>query len=630
MERGRGRRFTDGKDRSDSGVRTAPEGLLNIDDCVDADGEIALPPGTTLVSLIDRNVANVGNTVAYRFLDFSRSESAAEEITWAQLDIRMRAIAARIQQSVPRGGRIAILAPQGLEYVAAFFGILKAGCIAVPLFAPELPGHTERLEVALADSSPAVLLTTRGAAVAVRGFLAKLPGEQPPVLVIADIADAAADDFVPVDIGGDDVSHLQYSSGTTRPPAGIEITHRAFCTNLTQMILSIDLLNRNTHGVSWLPLYHDMGLSMIGFPATYGGHSTLMSPTAFVRRPQRWIRALSHASAEGRVVTAAPNFAYEWAAQRGRPEPGEDIDLANVVAIIGSEPVSMAAIDAFNEAFAPHGLPPTAMKPSYGIAEATLFIANIPPDAVARATYFDSDLLAAGQAVRVDRDTPGAVPHVSCGVVARSLRAVVVDPGTGAELPDGSVGEFWLHGDNVARGYWRRPEETRAIFGAQLSARLPSGSRAAGVAQDAHWLRTGDLGMFVDGQLYVTGRIVDLLSVDGRNLYPQDIEATAADASPLVRRGYAAAFTVPRGDGAELVIIAERATGTARLDSGPAIEAIRAAVQQRHGPTPADIRFLPAGAIPRTTSGKLARRACRAEYLDGSLKGLGWGGWPPT
>jgi len=603
-----------------SGGSTAPEGLLDISDCVDADGEIALPPGTTLVSLIDRNVANVGNTVAYRFLDFSRSEGAVAEITWAQLDVRMRAIAARIQQSVPRGERVAILLPQGLDYVAAFFGILKAGRIAVPLFAPELPGHAERLEVALTDSMPAVLLTTHSAAGAVTGFLAKLPGSRPPVLVIDDIADAAADEFVGVDIDADEVSHLQYTSGTTRPPAGIEITHRAFCTNLTQMILSIDLLNRNTHGVSWLPLYHDMGLSMIGFPATYGGHSTLMSPTAFVRRPQRWIRALSQASSEGRVVTAAPNFAYEWAAQRGRPDAGEGIDLANVVAIIGSEPVSMTAIDAFNEAFAQYGLPPTAMKPSYGIAEATLFIANIAPDAVATATYFDAEQLAAGRAIPAAAGTLGAVAHVSCGVVARSLRAVVVDPRTGGELPDGSVGEFWLHGDNVGRGYWRRPEETEWVFGARLTSRLASGSRAAGVEQDANWLRTGDLGMFVDGELYVTGRMVDLLTIGGRTVYPQDIETTAADAAPLVRRGYVAAFTAPRDDDAELVIIAERAAGTARSDPAPAIEAIRAAVAARHGLTVAVIGFLPAGAIPRTTSGKLARRACRTQYLDGSLK----------
>lgn len=600
----------------------APEGLLDIGDCVDERGEIALPAGTTLVSLIDRNVANIGDTVAYRFLDFARSEDEVRELTWAQLDVRMRAIAARIQQSVSPGARVAIMAPQGLEYVAAFFATLKAGNIAVPLFSPELPGHAERLEVALIDSEPAILLTTQAATEAVAGFLHRLPGQAPPVIVVDDIADAVADEFVPVAIGMDDVSHLQYTSGATRPPAGIEITHRAFCTNLTQMILSIDLLDRNTHGVSWLPLYHDMGLSMIGFPATYGGHSTLMAPTAFVRRPYRWIRALSDACRQGRVVTAAPNFAYEWAAQRGLPTDGEHLDLSNVVMIIGSEPVSMTAIDDFTRAFAPYGLPPTAIKPSYGIAEATLFIANITPDARARATCFDGDRLAAGQAVPVPASTPGAFAAVSCGVVARSLRAVVVDPDTGDELPDGSVGEFWLHGDNVGKGYWRRPLDTESTFGAHLSSRLPAGSRADGVADDARWLRTGDLGMFVEGELYVTGRIVDLLNIDGCNFYPQEIEATASDVTPLVRRGYLVAISAPDGSGDEqLVIVAERATGTSRSDLSEALEAIRAAVKRRHGLNVADIRVLPAGAIPRTTSGKLARRATRDAYLNGLLKG---------
>ena len=608
MERGRDEHFE------------APKGLLRIEDCVDARGEISMPPGTTLISLIERNVTNVGETVAYRFLDFARSEGEVSEITWAHLDVRMRAVGARIRQAASHGERVAILAPQGLDYVIAFFAALKAGTIAVPLFAPELPGHAERLAVALADSTPAVLLTTGAAAGGVEAFLRKSSAPAAPVILIDGIPDSASEEFVPVDIDSDDISHLQYTSGATRAPTGIEITHRAFLTNLTQMILSIDLLNRNTHGVSWLPLYHDMGLSMIGFPATYGGHSTLMAPTAFVRRPQRWIRALSDASAQGRVVTAAPNFAYEWAAQRGRPADGEHIDLANVVMIIGSEPVSMTAIDAFNEAFAPYGLPPTAIKPSYGIAEATLFIANIAPGARASATYFDADRLAAGVAVEVAPDAPNAVPQVSCGVVARSLRAVVVDPDTAAELPDGSVGEFWLHGDNVGRGYWRRPEETRVIFGAKLATPLPVGSRADGVAPEANWLRTGDLGMFFGGELYVTGRIVDLLNFNGRNVYPQDIEASASDASAMLRRGYVAAVSVPADDGPRLVIIAERATGTSRSDPSAAIEAIRSQVSRRHGVTPADIRILPAGAIPRTTSGKLARQACRALYIDGLLK----------
>jgi len=595
----------------------APEGLLRIEDCLTADGGVALPPGVTLPSLIDRNVAHVGDAVAYRYLDFTRSEvGAAQELTWAELGVRVRAVAARLRSVTAAGDRVAILAPQGLEYVTAFFAAIKAGTVAVPLFAPELPGHAERLDTALRDSRPSVVLTTVAALSSVEGFLATLPpGIRPNVLICEHVSDDEGDGFVPAEVDVDDVSHLQYTSGSTRPPVGVEITHRAVGTNLIQMILSIDLLNRNTHGVSWLPLYHDMGLSMIGFPAVYGGHSTLMSPTAFVRRPQRWITALSDGSRQGRVVTAAPNFAYEWAAQRGRPAPGDDVDLANVVLIVGSEPVSMAAVTAFHEAFAPHGLPATAVKPSYGIAEATLFVSTTAPTAEASVLYVDRDELEAGRAVPTTADAATAVAQVSLGQVARSLWAAVVDPDTAAELPDGHVGEMWLHGDNVGRGYWGLPEDSARTFHARLAAPLETGGHTTGVAATADWLRTGDLGFYLDGELYVTGRIADRIMVDGRTVYPQHVEATVADASPMVRRGYVTAFTIP---GERLVIVAERAAGTHRDDPQQALAAISAEVPRRHGLTVHDVRIVPAGAIPRTTSGKLARRACRAHYLDGA------------
>jgi fatty-acyl-CoA synthase len=597
---------------------TAPSGLLRIEDCLAPDGGVVLPPGVTLSALIDRNIANVGDSVAYRYLDYTRSDDGlAIELTWAQLGVRMRAIGARLQRVATRDERVAVLAPQGLDYVAGFFAAIKAGHIAVPLFAPELPGHAERLDIALRDSRPSVVLTTVAATEAVEKFLNKIPQERRPRVVVIDrIPDSEADAFVPVEIGVDDVSHLQYTGGSTRPPVGVEITHRAVGTNLIQMILSIDLLNRNTHGVSWLPLYHDMGLSMIGFPAVYGGHSTLMSPTAFIRRPQRWIHALSAESRHGRAVTAAPNFAYEWTAQRGRPASGDDVDLSNVVAIIGSEPVSIDAIQAFDEAFAPYGLPPTAMKPSYGIAEATLFVATTDPAAAPTVVYFDRDQLAAGRAVPVGADSADGVAQVSCGQLGRSLWGVVVDPDTGDELPDGHVGEMWLQGNNIGRGYWGRPDETQRAFGAELQSRLEAGGHADGSAMGGTWLRTGDLGVYLDGELYITGRLVDLMTVDGRHHYPQDVEATVAQASPMVRQGYVASFTVPDE---RLVIIAERAAGNGRADPQQAIEAVRAAVSLRHGLPVADVRILPAGTIPRTTSGKLARRACRGQYLDHTL-----------
>ncbi|MCK0176452.1 MULTISPECIES: fatty acyl-AMP ligase [Mycobacteriaceae] len=595
-------------------VQDVPDGLLRIEDCLDADGRIALPPGVTLISLIDRNIAHVGDSVAYRYIDHTGAgDGTVTELTWARLGVRLRAVGAEVQRRSARGDRVAVLAPQGLDYITGFFAAIKAGAIAVPLFAPELQGHAQRLETALRDARPSLVLTTSAAADAVAHFLADLTGVPTPQMVLIDeIPDSAAVDFVDTVVDVDDVSHLQYTSGATRPPAGVEITHRAVGTNLLQMILAIDLLDRNTHGVSWLPLFHDMGLSMIGFPAVYGGHSTLMSPTAFLRRPQRWIRALSDESRQGRVVTAAPNFAYEWTAERGRPGPDDDVDLANVVLIVGSEPVSMAAIEEFNAAFGPYGLPATAFKPSYGIAEATLFVATIAPSERATALAVDLGELGAGRLVPAAG--ADAVELVSCGQIANSQWAVIVEPESGNELPDAQIGEIWLHGDNIGRGYWGQPEATAASFRARLGSRLTAGSHADGVPPDGRWLRTGDLGAYLDGELYVTGRMADLLIVDGRAHYPQHIEATAADASALVRRGYAAAFTVPAANGVEVVIVAERAPGTRGADPGAAVAAIRAAVAERHGPTVAQVRFVPAGSIPRTTSGKLARRACRDEY----------------
>lgn len=613
--------------------QSVPTGLLRIEDCLDADGGIALPPGVNLITLIDRNAAIIGDSVAYRYLDYTRSaEGQVMELTWSQFAIRLRAIAARLQQVIARGDRVAILAPQGLDYVAGMYAAVKAGAIAVPLFAPELPGHAERLDTALRDAQPAVALTTMAAAEAVQRFLAKLlPTRKPQLVIIDEIPDAAEQTFVPIEFELDDVSHLQYTSGATRPPVGVEITHRAVGTNLLQMILTIDLLDRRTRGVSWLPLYHDMGLSMIGFPTVYGGHCTLMSPAAFIRRPQRWIHALAAESRHGRVVSAAPNFAYEWTAQRGLPAVGEKVDLSNVVLIIGSEPVSINAINTFTEAFQPYGLPRTAMKPSYGMAEATLFVATTDPTAEPTVVYLDREQLEAGRAVQVAADTLNAVAQVSCGQAARSQWAVIVNRDTEEELPDGQVGEIWLQGDNIGRGYWERPEETRLTFGAKLQSRLRKGSHAGGSLIGGTWLRTGDLGVYLDGELYVTGRMVDLVTIHGRNHYPQYIEATAAEASPMVRRGYVAAFSVPAneppgagipdtGDTSErLVIIAERAAGTGRGDPQPAIDVIVSAVSDRHGLSVSDVRLLPAGAIPRTTSGKLARRACRSQYLAGVL-----------
>ena len=334
----------------------------------------------------------------------------------------------------------------------------------------------------------------------------------------------------------DDISHLQYTSGSTRPPVGVEMTHRAVGTNLVQMILSIDLLDRNTHGVSWLPLYHDMGLSMIGFPAVYGGHSTLMSPIAFVRRPLRWIQALS--AARDKAAWLPPRLTSPTSGPRSEAcPPGDDS--------------TSQCSDDHRVRTGQHRCDQDLQQGVCAVRIATYRVQTLlrhrGGDAVRRdhrsrrrgvRRNFDREQLGAGHAVPVAADAPNAVAQVSVGRVARSLWAVIVNPETHAELADGEVGEIWLQGSNIGRGYWGMPDETRIAFGAKLSSRLGEGSHANGSVVDGTWLRTADLGVYLEGELYVTGRIVDLMTIDGRNHYPEDIEATAADASPMVRRGY--------------------------------------------------------------------------------------------
>jgi acyl-CoA synthetase (AMP-forming)/AMP-acid ligase II len=592
-------------------------------------GTIVVPEGLTLTSYFERNRATFGDSPSYRFIDYSQhQEGRAVEISWDALYSLVRAIGARLQQVTSPGDRVAILAPQGIDYAAAFFGAVHAGNVAVPLFAPTLSGHTERLAAVLADARPAVVLTTTAAAESVRRFIRTLPPNERPRLIAVDaIPTTLGSMFTPAARGTDDVAYLQYTSGSTRTPAGVEITHRAVYTNAMQMITAGGL-DMEVRTVSWLPLYHDMGLMMIVFTALFGAHVTLMDPMAFLRRPHRWIKQLGVEATYGRTFAAAPNFAFELTAERGLPPQGPEaqaLDLSNVVCLLnGSEPVSMSAIEKFNEAFAPYGLPATAIKPSYGMAEATLSVASIAQDAAASAIFLDREQLGAGRAVTVAKATPGAVSHVSCGQAIPDEWVVIADP-DGAEMPDGRVGEIWLHGNNIGRGYFDREDETLRVFGNKLQSRLEQGSHADGAPDNGCWLATGDLGVYISGELYVTGRIKDLIIVDGRNHYPHDVETTVSEASTAIRSGYVAAFSVPADvldppnghSGEQVVIVAERAVGAGRTDPSSVTETVRAAVSRQHRIRIADVRLVAAGAIPRTTSGKLARNACRAEYIAG-------------
>jgi fatty acid CoA ligase FadD32 len=606
-----------------------------FDDYLDEHGNITIRGDSTMLDFVDLHSAANGDELAYRYIDFSRERDGEYlELTWRQFGVRLRAVAARLQQVTRPRDRVAILAPQGLDYVVAMFAAVYAGNIAVPLFDPEEMGHNDRVRAVLGDCRPSAILTASSTASRVREIFRELPAAQRPRIIAVDaIPDSVGETWVRPDITIDSVAYLQYTSGSTRVPAGVEITHRAVGTNLLQMIDSIGI-GWNARGVTWLPMFHDMGLLCVILPAIGGKFITIMSPSAFVRRPYRWIKELAAASDGASTYAAAPNFAYEHAAVRGLPKPGEELDLSNVIGLInGSEPVSVSSMQKFNDAFTPYGLSKTAMKPCYGMAEATLFVSATKREDEAQVVYVDRAALNAGRMVKVDPTAENAVAQVSCGYVALSQWAVIVDLETGAERPDGEVGEIWLHGNNMGIGYWGRPQESQDTFRNRLASRQPD-SHAEGTAPDADWMRTGDYGAYFGHELYITGRVKDLVIVDGRNHYPQDLELSAQEASSALRPGFVAAFSVaadelPRAlleggtpSGSEqLVIVAERGTGAAKLDPEPIAEAVRAAIAQRHGVTVRDLLLVPAGSIPRTSSGKIARRACKTAYVAGTLRG---------
>ncbi|MBJ7290385.1 long-chain-fatty-acid--AMP ligase FadD32 [Williamsia sp.] len=613
-----------------------------FDEFLDESGNLHFTEEDTLVDYVERNVREKADTLAYRFMDYSRERDGEPiELTWAQFGKRLRAIAARLQQVTSPGDRVAILAPQSLEYVIGFFGALYAGNIAVPLFSPDEPGHTDRLHAVLGDCTPSAILTATKSAEAVRDFFKHLPAkERPRVIAVDAVPDSVGETWRKPQPKLHDVAYLQYTSGSTRTPAGVEITYESVSANALQMIDAMNL-DESSRGVTWLPMFHDMGLLTIIIPALGGKYITIMSPAAFVRRPGRWINELAALSDGAGTFAAAPNFAYEHAAVRGLPREGESLDLSNVIGLInGSEPVTVSSMEKFNTAFKPYGLSPTAIKPSYGMAEATLFVSTSRRDTPAKVIYVDRDALNAGRFEEVAEDAPGAVAQVSCGQVSVSQWAAIVDSETATERPDGHIGEIWLNGINLGHGYWGNEAETKNTFRNSLVHPLESGSHSEGAPVNDRWLRTGDYGVWYQDELYVTGRVKDLVIVDGRNHYPQDLEFSAQEASTALRPGFVAAFAVPANqlpaevfasaasglefdahDSSEqLVIVAERNTGK-RVDPQEVSDTVRAAVAQRHGVMVRDVLLVPAGSIPRTSSGKIAHTACKNAYIDGTLRG---------
>ncbi|MDQ7805119.1 fatty acyl-AMP ligase [Amycolatopsis sp. A133] len=467
---------------------------------------------------------------------------ADHTLTWPQLLARVRGVARELRRFTRPGDRVAIVARQDLDYVVAFLGTLYAGLIAVPLSVPTGRTHRARIEAAFADATPAVCLTSKD-----------LVDKVPPTVVLAieDIQGIEPGDAEPpATVAMTDPAYLQYTSGSTRRPAGAVISHRALVAGCWQTTRCYRA-GASTPLVGWVPFFHDMGLVLlIATPVFLGSRSVFCTPVEFVRDPLRWIRLLAeHPGA----VTAAPNFAFDLAAEAAGELAGVDLSQVNSL-LNGSEPIRAATVENFARAFAPFGLPRAAQKPAYGLAEATVFVTS------------------AGAEGPTVRTFDGGEPRVSVGR-PYGQRIRIVDK------------EIQVAGPNVADGYWGRDDV---------------------IAPDG-WLRTGDLGFVHDGELYVTGRLKDLIIVDGRNHHPQDIEATVEAAHPSIRR--VAAFAVRDGDGEGVAVVA----GCTAPDE-PVETAVRRAVSAAHDLPLRALWLVRPGEVPRTSSGKVSRAAARERW----------------
>lgn len=532
----------------------------------------------------------------------------AAELSYAELDAAARRLGAHLQARGLQGERALLLLPTGLEYVVAFLGCLYAGVTAVPLYPPKLSKPDIRLQAIIADCSPAAVLTLRVHTEEVERRQANLRHAfHPDCWIELDQLGTEALPFTPLKSGPDTLAFLQYTSGSTGSPKGVMVTHGNLVDNCRQMA---NLFQQPSDGVwvSWLPLYHDMGL--IGgtlYPLFEGISTYMFPPVNFLQRPQRWLEAITRYRG---TISAVPNFALGLAAKRATPEWVQSLDLSAFSHLVcGSEPIQASTVKRFTECFAPAGFQPRSFLAGYGMAEATLMVSGFRTAGTTRYLACDAEALGQSQ-VRPPREGEPVRTAVSCGAASPETVLRIVDPESFTPLPEGQIGEVWIRNDSVAAGYWGRPDETAAIFGAHL------------VTGDGPFLRTGDLGFLVDGELYISGRRKDVIILRGANHYPQDLEQTVEGSHPALRLGGAAAFSIPTTDEESFGVCAEIDRTARRSNLAEVAVAIRSALVEEHGVAPSAIILLSPGTLPKTTSGKVRRHACREGYETESLVAL--------
>ena len=566
---------------------------------------------SNFIEILSSHGVAIGDQNAFIYLEDGEIET--DQLTFAALDRRARAIAAVLQQTVGQGERALLLLPHGLEFISAFFGCLYAGVVAVPAYPPRQKKAVRPLLAIASDAQPSVVLTTRSvsSSTEVESEMAGAGFHIGSWIRTDEIDTGASIAWQELNCEKDCLAFLQYTSGSTGVPKGVMVTHGNLLVNM-EMMKASSSLSSETVFASWLPLFHDMGLiGNVLLPVYLGAKCILMSPAAFIQKPVRWLQAITK---YGATMGGAPNFAYDLCSRKVTESQKESLDLSSWrLSYIGAEPISVATINRFATTFASCGYRPESMYPGYGLAEATLFVSGGLPTEKPAVAQVDCSVLDQRQVKSASNDTK-AKTLVGCGQSWLNQQIVIVDPETCRLCTQNQVGEIWVSGPNVALGYWNRPEETQQAFHAKINGR-----------DEQDYLRTGDLGFFENGQLFVTGRIKDLIIIHGRNYYPQDIEATVESSNAVFHPNACAAFSIDADGEEKLIVVCEVKLGAiAEFNSKEIFTVIRQAIAEEHDAELFGAVFIMPSTIPRTSSGKIRRSACRDAFLSGStLKVVG-------